>query len=431
MKLAGVLDVTVGCSGCANAHTLSPSRTQAHAFDQLLKSLLAGRQEGTDGLSLTHAGVIASISSPLSTHTQPDVGQAKPSPDITSAGLPDHKARMEPDASADPLLAIAGSGAAEVISPLVGKISSDPVDLGRVAASDVSRKAISQDHPPGDRIRAPMLDLLEIRQPSTEASRPFAVLQPVAGSAVVGGQVSSHDPGIVNAHGSLSDQRESWGEPSQLIKATAATSTLERQKLPELTVDSQQAIEQALRSQSKDVPAHTTPLLVVEADTLLSNTQQPQQAVGLPERVSDPVKAVSGRELLVMQQPLRSTAWGDELAQRLLWMANRQTQWAEISLNPPHLGSLEVHLSLIGNDASAYFFTPHPVVREVIDENLSRLRDLLANVGINLGQAQVGKERFQDRHEVEKWTKPALSQPVVLHDSVLVRHGFGLIDLYV
>lgn len=138
------------------------------------------------------------------------------------------------------------------------------------------------------------------------------------------------------------------------------------------------------------------------------------------------------RESLALQLPLRASGWDTELAQRVVWMAGRQAQWAEITVNPPNLGSIEVHLSLRGNDASAYFYSPHAVVREAIDESLGRLRDMLAAAGIQLGQAQVGRESLTERQTggfLPAGRAPATAVSSVDEGPVNVRRG--LVDLYI
>jgi flagellar hook-length control protein FliK len=152
----------------------------------------------------------------------------------------------------------------------------------------------------------------------------------------------------------------------------------------------------------------------------------------VPERPFEPARAAVSREVMSMQLPLRAPGWDGELAQRIVWMVGRQAQWAEISLNPPNLGNVEVHLSLKGNDASAYFYSPHAAVREAIDESLSRLREMLAGVGISLGQTQVSQESFGDRHGADTTGSRRSAQAHVEPEAVPpVRYGRGLVDLYV
>ncbi len=149
-------------------------------------------------------------------------------------------------------------------------------------------------------------------------------------------------------------------------------------------------------------------------------------------RVQETGQTALAHEPLALQLPLRASGWDAELAQRVVWMAGRQAQWAEITVSPPNLGSIEVHLALRGNDASAYFYSPHAVVREAIDASLDRLRDLLAAAGIQLGQAQVGQEsltRQQSNGYLAATRAPVVALPGLDEGPASVRQG--LVDLYI
>lgn len=172
---------------------------------------------------------------------------------------------------------------------------------------------------------------------------------------------------------------------------------------------------------------------LITADTVSRPAQQPvPTALLAPERTLESAKTLPSREMLSMQLPLRAAGWDGELAQRIVWMAGRQAQWAEISLNPPNFGSIEVHLALKGNDASAYFFSPHAAVREVIEDSLSRLRQMLADAGINLGQTQVSQESFGERRGGDAMRFAASGEAGVERATLAPVHGGrGLVDLYV
>lgn len=150
------------------------------------------------------------------------------------------------------------------------------------------------------------------------------------------------------------------------------------------------------------------------------------------DRLQETGRPAFARESLALQLPLRASGWDTELAQRVVWMAGRQAQWAEITVNPPNLGSIEVHLSLRGNDVNAYFYSPHAVVREAIDESLGRLRDMLGAAGIQLGQAQVGRESLTERQTSGFLpASGALGAARTGVDEGPVNVRRGLVDLYI
>lgn len=84
--------------------------------------------------------------------------------------------------------------------------------------------------------------------------------------------------------------------------------------------------------------------------------------------------------------------WGQELGDRMQWMLGKQMQSAEIRLNPPELGSLEIRIQVKGDQATVSFSSPHGVVRDAIDAALPRLREMLAESGLNLADAHVSSQ---------------------------------------
>jgi len=95
-----------------------------------------------------------------------------------------------------------------------------------------------------------------------------------------------------------------------------------------------------------------------------------------------------------IQSNLGSPGWQREVGDRLVWLAGRQGQSAELILNPPSLGAVEVRLNLSGGEATAQFFSANPNVRDVLETALPRLREMLGSAGIALGEAMVSNQSF-------------------------------------
>ncbi len=95
--------------------------------------------------------------------------------------------------------------------------------------------------------------------------------------------------------------------------------------------------------------------------------------------------------------PLEDKAWGDELARRISFLMRGQVQQAEIRLNPPELGPINIRLNLVQDQASISFAAQHHVVREAIEASLPRLRELLSESGMQLANADVGSH-LRDQH---------------------------------
>jgi flagellar hook-length control protein FliK len=84
--------------------------------------------------------------------------------------------------------------------------------------------------------------------------------------------------------------------------------------------------------------------------------------------------------------------WETAVGNSLVVMTGARQDRAELVLTPPQLGRIEVSISMKGDEASAVFVSASPAVREAIENSLPRLREVLADAGITLGQTQVGAE---------------------------------------
>jgi flagellar hook-length control protein FliK len=108
---------------------------------------------------------------------------------------------------------------------------------------------------------------------------------------------------------------------------------------------------------------------------------------------------------LTVNTPVNQARWGDEFSQKITWLASsKMDQSAELHLNPPQLGPLDVVLKVSGDQATALFTSPHAAVREAIEQALPRLRDMLADNGITLGNATVSDQapREQNKSDAQR-----------------------------
>jgi flagellar hook-length control protein FliK len=103
---------------------------------------------------------------------------------------------------------------------------------------------------------------------------------------------------------------------------------------------------------------------------------------------------------VVVNTPLGQDAWTDDFNQSITWLASQQGQSAQLHLNPPNLGPLDVVLNVSDGQATALFTSPHAAVREAVEQALPRLREMLADSGITLGNAMVSDQspREQQTH---------------------------------
>lgn len=140
--------------------------------------------------------------------------------------------------------------------------------------------------------------------------------------------------------------------------------------------------------------------------------------------------------------PVGAPSWGKDFGDSVLWMSRNNLQSAQISLNPPHLGPVQITLNVVGDQATAVFASPHAEVRQAISDAMPQLRDMLAGSGINLGQANVGaqlqQQARQDAPQTSGSGRFADDNAILQGTSAVgdanrpspVNRGRGLVDLF-
>lgn len=123
------------------------------------------------------------------------------------------------------------------------------------------------------------------------------------------------------------------------------------------------------RTDSPDAPGATAPLPV--ATTRAGSASEAPSA-------SVPVKEAVG-----------SPAWGQEVGRHLVWASEGGKNWMILKVNPPQLGTVEVHLRVVEGTVHAQFVSPHQAVRAAIEAGLPQLQEAFVGSGLTLGQASV------------------------------------------
>lgn len=138
--------------------------------------------------------------------------------------------------------------------------------------------------------------------------------------------------------------------------------------------------------------------------------------------------------------PVGSPGWDQALGQKVVWMVAGGMQSASLTLNPPDLGPLQVVLNVSNSQATASFTAAQPEVRQALETAMPRLREMLADSGIQLGQSTVsagtpnqyngpGEQSQQPaRHFGASGAELDIAAPIVR--SALKGGGQGLIDTF-
>jgi flagellar hook-length control protein FliK len=135
-----------------------------------------------------------------------------------------------------------------------------------------------------------------------------------------------------------------------------------------------------------------------------------------------------------------STAWGQALGDKIVWMATAAQQTATLTLNPPDMGPLQIVLNISNEQATASFFSAQPEVRQALEAAFPRLKDMMNEAGIQLGQATVSAETPQQDNTANRQEHrgapgfPGADDPAAIHLQTVPmpvqQSGRGLIDMF-
>ena len=100
-----------------------------------------------------------------------------------------------------------------------------------------------------------------------------------------------------------------------------------------------------------------------------------------------------------LQTPAGQPGWDVEVGNRIRWMVGQNNSGLELRLNPAELGSVEVKLSSEGERTNVTFFAANPAAREALEAALPRLREMFADSGMQLANADVSDQSLQQERE--------------------------------
>lgn len=103
--------------------------------------------------------------------------------------------------------------------------------------------------------------------------------------------------------------------------------------------------------------------------------------------------------------------WHKSVGDRLIWLVNNQQQTASLSLNPEHLGPIQIQVQIDNQQANVQFIANQAEVRQALQNAMPLLNSLFEQSGIQLGQSFVGTSdpgsQGQGFNQSKRANKPA------------------------
>ncbi|AMP92673.1 flagellar hook-length control protein FliK [Legionella pneumophila] len=98
--------------------------------------------------------------------------------------------------------------------------------------------------------------------------------------------------------------------------------------------------------------------------------------------------------------------WSNQLSEHIVWLGHQEVKSALIKIHPEELGPLEINVNVVKDNASVNISTHSVYVKEIVDQALPRLREMMAQQGINLSEVHIGtdtnsRQYSQKNHNVD------------------------------
>ncbi|MES2354473.1 MAG: flagellar hook-length control protein FliK [Pseudomonadota bacterium] len=115
-----------------------------------------------------------------------------------------------------------------------------------------------------------------------------------------------------------------------------------------------------------------------------------------PEPLTSPSAPVqTATPTFSIRNTVGSSAWTNELGNRMTYMVGEKMQSAEIHLNPENLGPVDVHIKIDADKQTSITFTAlNPDTRNALENAMPQLRNMLTESGISVSNFSVSADAF-------------------------------------
>jgi flagellar hook-length control protein FliK len=130
-------------------------------------------------------------------------------------------------------------------------------------------------------------------------------------------------------------------------------------------------------------------------DDLSSRLSQLNQAVG--------GKAASAATPLAQPLNMQQNGWSEGLVNRVMYLSSQNLKSADIQLHPLELGRLDIRVDVTADQQTQItFHSAHLGVREALDSQQGRLRDMLAQQGMTQVDVNVSDQSRQSQQQQQQ-----------------------------
>ena len=280
------------------------------------------------------------------------------------------------------------TGAAAPSSPL-GLTPPTDSDVARAAMSPEALAALtgSTGEAPEQLTSAPETILTPVEPGAAQADR-LPTLQKAGGT--LDGRVDKNSPLATPVDGLADDTGNSSVAGTKLTDSNA-----NGQKAPAPALD----VSEALRLSGLSGSAAAEPSGERSADSGLRPALSLGSAQELAARPPLAANALLNQTDELLNRPMKLDYAGSELFDKIQLMTKGGLQHAVIRLDPPELGALEIRIQVQQEQTQVQIVSSSPVVRDLLEQQAARLREALADQGLQLANLDVQDQRSQGQGE--------------------------------
>lgn len=132
-----------------------------------------------------------------------------------------------------------------------------------------------------------------------------------------------------------------------------------------------------------------------EEATEAARITQPGSAAAAAALTARPVSAPAQ----ALGVPFGQAGWSEAVMDKVMWMSSRNLSSVEIRLTPAELGPLEINLQNRGQEIQVQFVSQNPSVREALESQVMRLREMVNEQGLDLVDVSVGDSGVGQQQE--------------------------------
>ena len=83
---------------------------------------------------------------------------------------------------------------------------------------------------------------------------------------------------------------------------------------------------------------------------------------------------------------------------KVMVMINQKIQQVEIQLDPPEMGNIHVRVNLQNEQAAVQFIVQNQQAKDALEQNMGKLRDMLAENGVDVGDANIEQREAKEQN---------------------------------